>query len=1010
MRYSFRVARLFTAGLLLLADVSGGRLHAAAPREINYQGKLANTAGVPLTGSHSIKFEIFDDPAAGASLWPGGETHVLSVDKGVFSARIGSVGGGIPASVFQGSGDRWLQISVDGSALSPRQKMVSAPFALSLAAGSIGTDEIADGSVSLSDLNLADIDSRYATLATAQTFSALKTFGAGLNVTAGSVGIGTSSPASLLDVNGAAQFGSAAKSTFTASGALNMAAGQNITLSGGGKLKGLSGSPTDADEAASKQYVDALVGGSAGGWTDAGSVVHLSNAGDTLGAPAGAAGVTFSTHVFIGGSAALAVGTSSPDPAARLHVAGQMKITGGSPGLGKVLTSDAGGLASWEAAPSGEQTTASNGLNLLSPPQVRLGGPLTQNTDIALSGRDFTFSGAGNVGIGTTAPAAKLHVAGQMKITGGSPAAGRVLTSDATGLASWAVAPSGEQTTASNGLNLTAAPEVRLGGALSQNTDIALAGRNMTFSGAGNMGIGTTTPDAKLHVAGQVKITGGSPLAGRVLTTDANGLATWEPIPSGEQTTAANGLTEVANDEVRLGGTLDGPTEINQAGFDLFYTGLGNVGIGTTAPGAKLHVAGQMKITGGGPAAGRVLTSDATGLATWEPVPSTELTTAGNGLTEVGNEIRLGGTLSGPTDINMAGSNLSLSGVGFLGVGTTVPDAKLHVAGQVKITGGAPGAGKILISDADGLASWSALPGDQTVAGNGLELSGVQVRLGGVLDAATDINMGANNLTFTGTGLMGIGTTAPDAKLHVAGQVKITGGAPGLGKVLTSDASGLASWGNLPEDATTASNGLTEVGNDVRLGGALSVPTSIDMGGHNLTFTGTGNVGIGSATPSARLDVVGDIAVSGTVDGVDIGASYSNWDTAFSERRQWDGGSANLNGATGRLSLGLGALSTLSSVSGGPAGNILDNSITNDDLLAGNFGKITGVGALSSLTVTGDSFLATTSGNVGIGTSSPSFKLHVNGDVGLTKGGNTGEVKVGYVPAAPAGFYGIYAP
>ena len=42
-----------------------------------------------------------------------------------------------------------------------------------------------------------------------------------------------------------------------------------------------------------------------------------------------------------------------------------------------------------------------------------------------------------------------------------------------------------------------------------------------------------------------------------------------------------------------------------------------NIGIGTPAPGAKLEVNGQVKITGGGPAFGKVLISDATGLATW---------------------------------------------------------------------------------------------------------------------------------------------------------------------------------------------------------------------------------------------------------------------------------------------------------------------------------------------------------------------------------------------------------
>lgn len=49
---------------------------------------------------------------------------------------------------------------------------------------------------------------------------------------------------------------------------------------------------------------------------------------------------------------------------------------------------------------------------------------------------------------------------------------------------------------------------------------------------------------------------------------------------------------------------------------------------------------------------------------------------------------------------------LSLSGWN-VGIGTVTPWAKLEVAGQVKITGGAPGAGKILTSDATGLAAWS---------------------------------------------------------------------------------------------------------------------------------------------------------------------------------------------------------------------------------------------------------------------------------------------------------------
>ncbi len=41
---------------------------------------------------------------------------------------------------------------------------------------------------------------------------------------------------------------------------------------------------------------------------------------------------------------------------------------------------------------------------------------------------------------------------------------------------------------------------------------------------------------------------------------------------------------------------------------------------------------------------------------------------------------------------------------------------------------------------------------------------------------------------------VGIGTTSPLTTLEINGTVKITGGSPGADKVLTSDASGLASW------------------------------------------------------------------------------------------------------------------------------------------------------------------------------------------------------------------------
>jgi hypothetical protein len=54
-----------------------------------------------------------------------------------------------------------------------------------------------------------------------------------------------------------------------------------------------------------------------------------------------------------------------------------------------------------------------------------------------------------------------------------------------------------------------------------------------------------------------------------------------------------------------------------------------------------------------------------------------------------------------------------------------------------------------------------------------------------------------NYLTYN-QGNVGIGVSYPAAELEVDGQVKINGGSPGTGKVLTSDAAGLATWQNSP--------------------------------------------------------------------------------------------------------------------------------------------------------------------------------------------------------------------
>jgi Chaperone of endosialidase len=62
-------------------------------------------------------------------------------------------------------------------------------------------------------------------------------------------------------------------------------------------------------------------------------------------------------------------------------------------------------------------------------------------------------------------------------------------------------------------------------------------------------------------------------------------------------------------------------------------------------------------------------------------------------------------------------------------------------------------------------------------------------------------------------------------------------------------------------------------------------------------------LGIDTTTPATALDVNGVVTATG--------GTSTNWNTAYSERRQWDGSSSNLNAGTGRTSLGLGSVQNI---------------------------------------------------------------------------------------------------
>ena len=95
------------------------------PKTINYQGRITySPTGAPLPGTHDMTFRIYDVEANGTALWT--ETATVEADSvGIVSAVLGS---DTPIDLgFEGP--MWLEVEVDGEVLLPRRELTSVPYA-----------------------------------------------------------------------------------------------------------------------------------------------------------------------------------------------------------------------------------------------------------------------------------------------------------------------------------------------------------------------------------------------------------------------------------------------------------------------------------------------------------------------------------------------------------------------------------------------------------------------------------------------------------------------------------------------------------------------------------------------------------------------------------------------------------------------------------------------------------------------------------------------------------------
>lgn len=604
-----------------------------------------------------------------------------------------------------------------------------------------------------------------------------------------------------------------------------------------------------------------------------------------------------------------------------------------------------------------------------------------------LSPSSFTIDTSGKVGIGTTAPGEKLHVAGQVRI---APGAGNFATTFTGNVAS-AIAVTGSignnefaRLTFGNGLQANYAgvgTKVTSGGSYlylgtSNNYANGITNEAVVIDPVGNVGIGTATPKTQLQLgaaSGLLEV--GSAPARTMLANNAY----WDG-SAWKRLTANNGapLLQLNTDNTTYfyratdaGNTADSTityTASMMIGAD------GRVGIGTGAPSARLAVVRGTD----------TWTADFFGLSTSNSV---RIGTLG-GVATIGANNNAGNAWA-DLSINPGGNTLFATTTGNVGIGTTSPQGVLDIsAGRVYLgaTKISPGpVNSIGIDSATGSSGWfevgnsnsrklgigfystdsAADPCNADAAGAGTGCAVV-----GTYGSNDALWLGGSKVVF-GAGKVGIGTTSPGAPLSIVSTTNGTRinawmdmnssvcGIAGVGQnVYLNQADNSYKWANTHANigGSLIQLGVCGAGlqNDILFlratGTSGSISTTANAAAamtESMRITGSGNVGIGTASPAKQLHIVGP--GSGAIAGFRL-----------EDPNTTAGGFAQI---------------TLRDR--GPASD--DDEIW--DMRVGDDGKLV-FGTLNNAETAFPSLVTfLRNGNVGIGTGNPTEKLYVTGNI-----------------------------